>query len=186
MRAGQTTRTSLTVVAVAIGLWLFLPEVVGYGWRALRGGTVEHGGWSVAVPGGWFAVERGAALTVSRLPRFPWQRSDVATLVPGRRRAVPRAIWQGAWDMLREQKARQLKAEGYRMEGEQSVKLAEGEIRCADFRDGENGKRRAAVCDAFGYDFLATFEGSASGQSRFYALLAALTPPVAAPAGEGR
>lgn len=185
MGARRTTKTSVAVVAAALLLWLFLPEVIGYGWRALRGGTVEHAGWRVAVPGGWFAVERGAALTVSRLPRFPWQRSEVATLVPGRRRAVPRAIWQGAWDLLREQKARQMEAEGYRMEGEQSVTLADGEIRCANFRGGEDGGRRAAVCDAYGYDLLATFEGGAAGQDRFYALLAALAPP-AAPAARGR
>jgi hypothetical protein len=177
MRLGRTTWKSLTVVAMVLATWLLLPEIVGYGWRAVRGGSIEHGGWRVAVPRGWFAVDRGETLTVSRLPRFPWIDSNVATLVPGRRRPVPRAVWQSAWEMLREQRTVQMDAQGFSMTGEQQVALDAGEIRCADFSDRASGERRAAICDAFGYDMLATYQGNAAGQQRFYALLAALTPP---------
>ena len=66
-RRRRLTTVSLLVVAVSVGVAIFLPEAVSLAWHLTHGTRADFRGVTMSVPLGWWAFERENSLIIQKM-----------------------------------------------------------------------------------------------------------------------
>lgn len=117
---------------------IFLPELVGWAWHMVYGDAASYRGWTVPVPGGWFATRQGESLTLARMLRFPLRQvTPTIVFLPmhvDSDFAFDPRTWQNAQVSIQNQR-------GYRLAATRLLVMAGEPAYCWEFvRRGDNSQ----------------------------------------------
>jgi len=165
-------RAWIGVIALALLLAAFLPEVVAAGWHLVYGDTVRYAEWNITVPAGWFAVTHGEGLAVQRMRRFSvWKAPPVALFLPvhvGPEYRFVFEVWHSEQTKLLAQK-------GYRLAGGQGTQVAGSQGYCWEFLHTSDSSKSWITCIIPGERLSADFMGDRAHIPAFYSLVRGVT-----------
>ncbi|HEV2616128.1 MAG TPA: hypothetical protein VGU63_05905 [Candidatus Acidoferrales bacterium] len=123
------TKWKITAALSFVALAVLLPEVVSAGWHVVHGRSFEFRTWKVTVPFEWYAVRHGEGMSVQRMSRLSWQKGPVATFLP----IHFGEAYHFDYDVFGSVQAKFLRAHGYLLPTQQSIRIGGQEGRCWTF-----------------------------------------------------
>jgi len=160
------------VIAILLGIAIFLPELVGFGWHAIYGKQASYREWQIPVPTGWFATRQGESLTLERMLHFP-MREQTPTVV-----FLPMHITKNFpfdANLWTEVQVNLQGRRGYRLEATRNIQMGGAPGYCWEFVKRQDISHWWITCLVPSERLSADFSGQHSFAGAFYSILPQIT-----------
>ena len=168
LKSSQLRATSLigaVLIVVFCGAF-FLPEIISTYWHVRFGRSTTFDGWSVAVPGGWWAFTREDLLIIQKSLRF-YQRDDAPTISveifsPGKT-VDSEALKQGS--------IRAISQKGYVFQEDRPIQIGTDRGYCLHFSTGAGRENIRISCYLLAAHISLDLFGRSSDVQDFYSVV---------------
>jgi len=170
--ASPSRRWTKCFAVIAVGVALFLPQLVTFGFRMVNGICATYGGLVIPAPKGWFWSRKGDALRMVRLPTsYIWNGPYVAVFLTV---DLPEGFEfkYNAWEQT---EARMLQRDGYTVVGNRKLRVATYEGYCVESAGSVDITKWEIRCIVPSAHLSATYVGNRAFASDFYSSLEAIT-----------